>query len=304
MSVLSLSIEDDDPWVIQQIIFDILNGFLQPESTVAIDAVAEKIDAVVPTNRDGSVTEEKEDMGTFLWNFWEYFFKVAEQIPYSHPSQEKLARLLMKLSDLPSQTPMVDLPNWAGGYRLWQDLPLFGPALREEYDSKIKRFGKVEYLHSLTLLELERCQEHERKRNLSAFLARITRDRTQSCDSYAYRAISDALGVPAQQRHEQNTEFKTNDDFQPGPLLAAKVAIAHDWISIAGSFLYSKLEEKVQGAEPEDEISDWAGLVIDSQIWQFWKKRIEELSAQEGIDETTRELATESELTMEHIEAA
>ena len=48
---LSLYFDDDDPWVIDQKIFDTLNVYLQPDSSSSAEEAAQLIDGLFPANR-------------------------------------------------------------------------------------------------------------------------------------------------------------------------------------------------------------------------------------------------------------
>lgn len=129
---LSLYLDDDDPWIIEQQIFDILNHYLQPKSNITAAAAAQSIDNLFPVNRQDD--EEKEDPGSFLWHLWGRFHRTAQQIPHAHPAQDKLAALIKCLRSFPSRTPVVYLSSWDAEYKLWEDLPLLGPTFQEEWD--------------------------------------------------------------------------------------------------------------------------------------------------------------------------
>lgn len=87
MSALSLRIEGpDDPLAYQTL--HILQDFLQPSSRLTIKDTAHSILALLPKNAPYS---------TEIWSFGETCIEIAEQIPYDHPSQLKLAALFEEL---------------------------------------------------------------------------------------------------------------------------------------------------------------------------------------------------------------
>lgn len=129
---LSLYFDDDDPWVIDQKIFDTLNVYLQPDSSSSAEEAAQLIDGLFPANRQDD--EKKEDPGSFLWQLWERVVKTAQQIPHAHPAQDKLAALVKCLHTMSSRTPVVHLPSWNAEYKLWEDLPMLGPTFQEQLD--------------------------------------------------------------------------------------------------------------------------------------------------------------------------
>jgi len=87
MSALYLRIEDpDDPLANKTL--RILQGFLQPSSRLTIKDTAQSILALL--TKDAPVSTE-------VWDFGETCIEIAEQIPYHHPSQIKLAALFEEL---------------------------------------------------------------------------------------------------------------------------------------------------------------------------------------------------------------
>lgn len=135
---LPLYLDDDDPWIIDQKIFDTLNGYLQPESSVSAAEAAHSIDSLFPANRQDD--EEKEEPGSFLWQLWERFEKTAQQIPHAHPAQDKLAALVKCLHKLSSRVPVVYLSSWNTEYKLWEDLPMLGPTFQEQWERTYSPF--------------------------------------------------------------------------------------------------------------------------------------------------------------------
>ena len=139
MSTIQLRLDDDDPWIIEKKIFDTLDEFLQPSSTLATSATARVLDNLFPTNRsqeDQPDGEQREEAGSFLWHMWDVFHQVARQLPHASLAQDRLAALVKELSHLSSQTPVISLKAWGEDFKLWQDLPLLGPTFREQCDSE------------------------------------------------------------------------------------------------------------------------------------------------------------------------
>lgn len=66
-------------------IFQLLRGFLQPDTNMTLQSTAQSILDLLP---------EKDPQSTEIWSFGEICIELAEQIPYYHPSQLKLAALL------------------------------------------------------------------------------------------------------------------------------------------------------------------------------------------------------------------
>lgn len=107
MASLSLrvsALETDQPWIIAQKVFDILNDYLQPSNSTAPVDAARGIDNLTPMKRDLGDGEAKEGAEAFLWEIWEIFITIARQIPHDHPSQDRLVALIQALTTLPPTT--------------------------------------------------------------------------------------------------------------------------------------------------------------------------------------------------------
>jgi len=100
------SLEDPDPWIIEQKAFDILNEFLQPDSTVSPKTAAQAIDELTPMKRralqgNGEGIEEPD---SFLLEICGTLIEIAKQIPHDHPYQEKFIQFFKELDSLPPTT--------------------------------------------------------------------------------------------------------------------------------------------------------------------------------------------------------
>jgi hypothetical protein len=68
MKLLALhlqSLDDPNPWIVEQQLFNILNDYLKPESTISTRVAAEKIDAQSPVKR-ATAAKETENTESFL----------------------------------------------------------------------------------------------------------------------------------------------------------------------------------------------------------------------------------------------
>lgn len=70
-------------------VFYILGEFLQPDTTLTFCSVVDAISKLLPN--DAPLSNE-------VWSFGVICVELAQQIPYSHSSQQKLARLLEHLA--------------------------------------------------------------------------------------------------------------------------------------------------------------------------------------------------------------
>ncbi|BCR90237.1 DUF3632 domain-containing protein [Aspergillus chevalieri] len=281
---LSLYLDDDDPWIIEQQIFDILNDYLQPKSNITAAAAAQSIDNLFPVNRQDD--EEKEDPGSFLWHLWGRFHRTAQQIPHAHPAQDKLAALIKCLRSFPSRTPVVYLSSWDAEYKLWEDLPLLGPTFQEEWDV-------------IGLTDQEECQ---RNRNLNAYAARIFRDGSANLELFAIRALAAALEGRAVYRHAHTTAPQIEASFTPGLELDSLVSIAADWVAHCGEILLALSRKGVSSS------GDHGGPLREKEQgfslerWGLWKERFAEISRTAHINEETKRLAQGTRRLMDELE--
>ena len=91
MSSLKLTTEDVGENAFVDKHFYLLQSYLQPDTSLTLDATSQKILDSIP--------EEKPSMSQEVWLFGELCIELAEQIPYHHPSQIRLADLLEKLAE-------------------------------------------------------------------------------------------------------------------------------------------------------------------------------------------------------------
>ena len=71
-----------------QKVFAVLRDFLQPDTAIPIKSAVKSILDLLPAEAAESDA---------IWSFGEVCLEIAEQIPYSHPSQIKLALLLEQM---------------------------------------------------------------------------------------------------------------------------------------------------------------------------------------------------------------
>lgn len=91
-TMYSLDLKQEDPLGVPTTdkIFALLRDFLQPDSTLTLEFTATSIEDLLPAK--APLSEEIADFGDSC-------IEVAEQIPYLHTSQLKLAGLLEYLSN-------------------------------------------------------------------------------------------------------------------------------------------------------------------------------------------------------------
>lgn len=298
MATLELYFDEDDPWIIEQKIFDILKNCLQPNSGICPDAAAQEIDDLFPVNRKD---EQKEDPGSFLWTLWGRFHKTAQQISHANPAQEKMVALVKALRLLSSKEPSVQLASWHGNYKIWEDLPLFGPTFREEIDCECffeNIWGTVGKVICIAL-GFDNDEERKRTRNLNAYAARLLRDGSVDLTLFAIQALASALEGKSFRAHAHATQFQTDLIFRPGPEFDCMVAISADWIFLCGGILLGK-DQHIPGSQKGPLWEEESGLFPER--WQLWKARFGEINQTLNISEETRELAGNTRVTMDELE--
>lgn len=98
------SLDDPEPWPVEQKLFDILNEYLQPSSTTTPAIAAHAIDALTPMKQPDTGDSQRESPESFLWEIWGDFIDIAKQIPHDHLSQDRLVEAVKALSELPPTT--------------------------------------------------------------------------------------------------------------------------------------------------------------------------------------------------------
>lgn len=55
MSDLQLAFDDDDPWIIEEKMFNLFNNYLQPSSIIPALVTAQALNTLFPTHRSNEV---------------------------------------------------------------------------------------------------------------------------------------------------------------------------------------------------------------------------------------------------------
>lgn len=97
---LELSLRDSDPWIVAKRAFHLISDYVQPDSPISPGQVAQQLNNLSPGQRALQDGEEAEEPASFLLEFWETLVSIARQIPFDHPSQERLVKLVVSLDRL------------------------------------------------------------------------------------------------------------------------------------------------------------------------------------------------------------
>lgn len=114
---------------------EIMNNLLQPNSLTPREAAKEINElflverTIHPKRRDPHEDPQSGRDEVLMWDFWNLLTGIVLLIPYGHSGQEKLLSTVEELSHLPPIAVVI----WSST-RVWTDLPIFGPCLREAWD--------------------------------------------------------------------------------------------------------------------------------------------------------------------------
>ncbi|KAI0011227.1 hypothetical protein F4779DRAFT_573873 [Xylariaceae sp. FL0662B] len=136
VTMVRLQLEDDQPVPFAEKVVDILNLALPSDNPSSPRNAAESLNALYPDHRPADDTEYRESGGSFLWWFWDLFHDLGRQVSHESSENARLAAVVKALHDLPAET--VNLGDEWGLAQLWEDLPLFGPVLREKWDCDMR----------------------------------------------------------------------------------------------------------------------------------------------------------------------
>ncbi|GAB1730960.1 hypothetical protein NU195Hw_g9119t1 [Hortaea werneckii] len=139
---------DDQSWDIEVQIFNLIANFLQARSHHTAAQKAASIDAILFSTRRANTETKAEDPASFLLEFWELVFRIAEQIPPNHPAMNALATLVLELKRLDKEMLVI----WGHPIKLWSDLPLLGPQLTETCESMSTEVWERSRLRELVLI--------------------------------------------------------------------------------------------------------------------------------------------------------
>ncbi|KAF7590279.1 hypothetical protein BBP40_003016 [Aspergillus hancockii] len=242
--------------------FSILDEYLQPSSSTTPSAAAHSIHGLAKPLLSGP---DAENLENFVWEFWVIFINIAKQIPCDSPSQDRLVELVKALSEIPPTTIQI----WGNDTRLWADLPLLGPNMREAWnpptpnDSKEVAQGWI---------------------NLNSFAARLLTLDATSWKLFAVWALRDAL-----------------EEESSGSKLECDVVVAREWFKHGGPILR---EQVTANDDKEDRMMAGGTLYqgpakVSLERWVFWKERLNKICEQGG---EVGQVASAAKVTMDQVE--
>ncbi|KAJ5710073.1 hypothetical protein N7493_009665 [Penicillium malachiteum] len=209
------SLEDDDPWIIEQKNFNILNDFLQPDSKISSKEAAYQINEFTPMKREARGEKDVEHPESYLFEVWCFFIEISKQIPHDHPSQDKLVSLIKNLKSLPSIGVQIWGPKES---MLWGDLPLIKAAWAEDWQEP---HYSVDYKYF--------DEDFRRGVNWHAFSARLLQSGLTDWYFYATRILRMAL---------------EDEPHQKKGIAEYRICAAAQWIAHSRQAIFQRLDTK------------------------------------------------------------
>ncbi|KAF8189033.1 hypothetical protein BJ912DRAFT_385377 [Pholiota molesta] len=265
---------------VERKVFSILDAYLQPSSAISATTAAEAIATLFPP---GSVDYDP------LLHLWDLFIAVVEQIPWQHPSQDRLVALIKTLRDLPDPTT-ITIVDWGNGpTKLWTDLPVLGHVLTDNIET-----------HGIIINDDSDHQKQSRIRdiNFQAFAARLTTEGVIDISKLAVFRLRDVL--------EQDPDHYIEGYNEVGPHLDTGILPANVWITLASNLIFGFCKANGEGASRNHMPGGkhWKGSVgFSVERWEFWKQRLDEIAINDEASEETRGIAKKMKETMIAAEA-
>ncbi|KEY70808.1 hypothetical protein S7711_11482 [Stachybotrys chartarum IBT 7711] len=262
---------------LEHAILNIFKGAL--EYPADIEAQASKIanDIVYCCS---NVNSEEEIDGTFL-AIWDVTFDLASYITPNHKWQQSLIRALEIIRQREGSTspeharPPKDIE--------WGDLPEFSMRLRERWELRATEGDEA------VVARLETWK------NINSFVSRLVGSGFTQVFYLAIWEIRQGLEEPA-------TKTKA--------LLNCRVWIATEWILCCSKVLLENMKSPVEELAELQLISQETGPLFGKSLpprslqrWEFWKKRLAEISEESeslGIDTEVKQRVEE---TLKHMES-
>lgn len=238
--------------------------------------------------------EDLNEVESELEALWTTLNDIVWQIPHDHQWQDKLVLLLLALAERPPP-PGPKRPIW--GVYLWINLPLFGPGMREGWNSPLsvvkERENSATRETTIGLLNRDKHQVALRRdyTRMNAFLARVSHLPQRDLELHAIWAMREALEEPL-----EPAELHLN---VPGAAV---------WIYYAGNWIFSCQKSWEPGfpiGDPAVGGSLWEGSRGFSRgRWDLWRQRFRWIAENSEVQQETRDYAWKAAEEMERIESS
>ncbi|KAJ3110802.1 hypothetical protein HDU96_006264 [Phlyctochytrium bullatum] len=270
----------NETWIITQHILEAIKSHFLSNTTATVTALA--INTIYPAHRPAEMddpNDEKEGPESFLLELWEAFAKIAQQIPIGNRAMVGLVEVLEALQKVEAAEGEVKLELW-GTFKLWEDMPLFGPAMHDVVDG---------FDHSTP-------DSQVRWRNLHAYLSLITASPTLNLDQSIY-GLSIISGILEGTPHHHPTKPPILS-FQG--LKEHKMAIMEMWIENTGRRWFENPEMIKAGPHgPLWSVSTGNG----ADRWKLWRDRLGLLAVDGDVSEESRSVAKRTLALMDAAES-
>ncbi|KZT26737.1 hypothetical protein NEOLEDRAFT_1131753 [Neolentinus lepideus HHB14362 ss-1] len=212
-----------------------------------------------------------------LWSLWNSILEVAKNTPYINASAHvKLVDLMGALKTREDPPTPVVAPNdwlWNGG-KLWTNLVIFGPSVRECWNLAPSDGESA----------LDLGMPVEAWTNLNAFAARLTYAGVMSFLLYAIWGARPVL-------EEEGVSPAELDRLVPGAAM---------WFLYLGRPIYTSDEEY---GNPGRGGALWKGKKgFCKERWYLWKDRLDIISQNTDVSGNTRDMAKQALETMNKVE--
>lgn len=249
-----------DPDTLEAQIAAILQNALDSApTTLSSEAIAGDLDKLYPADYqpkegDGDVVAD------ILWTLWGFLLKVVKKVPADDVRQQLLVDALGRLKGKDRQ----DAKVWGQDCKMWGDLGLLGPNMREAWDGR-PTFNKAD---AATIQEWT---------SLNSFAARLHGSSVQTWTNFGIWELRGALEEPPQSDAERDGQLRSSSE----------------WILHAGSALRSKQGQQGELDDMEKRMLKGGSLFkgesgLSDERWGFWRDRFRELGGQvedEGLKE-------------------
>ncbi|OJJ50303.1 hypothetical protein ASPZODRAFT_128923 [Penicilliopsis zonata CBS 506.65] len=217
---------------------DLLTAKLDPSTAAQqINRLFPRPDGILPATY-------LEDVDEFLWIFWGMVIEIIQLVPYQHRAQEYMLSMLQSLSGISQATVKI----WSVESKVWQELPLLGSYLRDNWISPTYQ-GKV-----------PEAQDAEKWKSLNSFAARMLGKRLGSWWNFAMWELQAAL----------------EEEYKDQAIADCNVTVACEWIVHSGDYIFEQIGNADGQSEQGPLYSGPPGLCLER--WNFWKRRLREMS--------------------------
>lgn len=267
-----LTLDDDDLDTCEEMLFNLFNSYLQPDSILSAEEAARCLDAMLPENRPDTPEDPDDDKELtigFMRGLVDFIFIFARQIPHHHNGQDKLVQLLQALKRRPvtsfcqSHGGLHERPVWKND--LWEGwTETYRHAFADQPSSSGPQQGKTRE---------QECTEYI---NLCAFAARLEAAEVMPYGLYhSIESITDVIDF-----NKNTILYRCHPDIG-----ACRVQAGAQWIVHAGEWLWGHIRWGHYPTIPSEGTlrwspKEWAAIMLgfrevktDNQDARLWATR-------------------------------